>query len=270
VVFVKGRRQHRVNAWCVVTQDAMKKCPNGMFAEIKYDGERVQIHKQGSDFKFFSRNLKPVKDDKIAEVRPFVTKALPSADSVILDSEVLLVDKQGNLLKFGTIGVHKRQAFKDASVCLFVFDILYYNGASCLDMGMEERRKLLCDIVKPIQGHVELSVNKEVTDADVLAALMGHVIDRGLEGMVLKDKKSKYLPGKRKWLKIKRDYLSMADTADLVIVGGYYGTGTKGGKISGFLGAVYDERNKVWKTVCKVSTGLDIPTLDRINRDVKV
>ena len=41
---------------------------------------------------------------QISEVRPFVTKALPTADSVILDAEVLLVDKSGELLKFGTLG----------------------------------------------------------------------------------------------------------------------------------------------------------------------
>lgn len=34
----------------LVLQDAMKRCPNGMFAEIKYDGERIQIHKNGSSF----------------------------------------------------------------------------------------------------------------------------------------------------------------------------------------------------------------------------
>ena len=43
----------------------MKKCPNGMFTEIKYDGERVQIHKNGTEYRFYSRNLKPVKDDKV-------------------------------------------------------------------------------------------------------------------------------------------------------------------------------------------------------------
>ena len=43
----------------------MKKCPNGMYAEIKYDGERVQVHKQGDKFVFFSRSLKPVQPHKV-------------------------------------------------------------------------------------------------------------------------------------------------------------------------------------------------------------
>jgi len=40
-----------------------------------------------------------------------------------------------------------------------------------------------------------------------------------------------YEPGKRHWLKIKKDYLAdgtMADTADLVVLGAYFGTGGKG------------------------------------------
>ena len=44
---------------------AMKKCPNGMYAEIKYDGERVQVHKKGDRFEFFSRSLKAVQPHKV-------------------------------------------------------------------------------------------------------------------------------------------------------------------------------------------------------------
>lgn len=43
----------------------MKKCPNGMFSEIKYDGERVQVHKKGDHFSYFSRSLKPVLPHKV-------------------------------------------------------------------------------------------------------------------------------------------------------------------------------------------------------------
>ena len=43
----------------------MKKCPNGMFSEIKYDGERVQVHKSGDHFSYFSRSLKPVLPHKV-------------------------------------------------------------------------------------------------------------------------------------------------------------------------------------------------------------
>lgn len=36
-----------------------------MFSEIKYDGERVQVHKKGDHFSYFSRSLKPVLPHKV-------------------------------------------------------------------------------------------------------------------------------------------------------------------------------------------------------------
>lgn len=42
-----------------------------------------------------------------------------------------------------------------------------------------------------------------------------------------------YEPGKRHWLKVKKDYLNegaMADTADLVVLGAFYGKGSNGVK----------------------------------------
>ena len=95
-----------------------------MFAEIKYDGERIQIHKKGDQFQYFSRSLKSVQAHKVrvytltfwshivslqvAHIKDYLPQACPHGDSMILDSEVLLVDlKTGDPLPFGTLGVHK-------------------------------------------------------------------------------------------------------------------------------------------------------------------
>lgn len=61
-----------------------------------------------------------------------------------------------------------------------------------------------------------------------------------------------YEPSKRHWLKVKKDYLmegTMADTADLVVLGAYYGTGKKGGLMSVFLLGCYDPQTDHWCTV---------------------
>ncbi|VDD77393.1 unnamed protein product [Mesocestoides corti] len=105
----------------------------GMLVEIKYDGERVQVHKQGNKFAYFSRSLRPVQLQKVEHLKEFIPKAFPGAVDLIIDSEVLLLDVNTQKpLPFGTLGVHKRNAFKDATVCLFVFDCLYINGRSLL------------------------------------------------------------------------------------------------------------------------------------------
>lgn len=57
-------------------------------------------------------------------------------------------------------------------------------------------------------------------------SMLFQVLQLGLEGLVLKDLESTYEPGKRHWLKVKKDYLfdgAMADTADLVVLGAWFG-----------------------------------------------
>ncbi|KAG5347662.1 DNLI3 ligase, partial [Acromyrmex charruanus] len=250
---------------CTSVEMAMRKCPNGMLSEVKYDGERVQVHKSGNDFRYFSRSLKPVLPHKVNLFKDYIVQAFPDGDDLILDSEVLMVDNEtGQPLPFGTLGIHKKAEFKNANVCLFVFDCLYYNGDILIDKSMLERRNILKDRMTEIPNRIMLSEVHEVHDPRDLVERIVHILKLGLEGLVLKDIDSKYEPGKRHWLKVKKDYLcggAMADSADLVVVGAWYGTGNKGGMLSVFLMGCYDERRDKWLTVTKVHTGHDDATL---------
>ena len=70
---------------------------------------------------------------------------------------------------------------------------------------------------------------------------------------------------------MKKDYLgdgSMADSADLVVLGGWCGTGKKGGQISTFLMGVPDEVKGRWCTVTKVALGFDDATLARLQKEL--
>jgi ATP-dependent DNA ligase len=157
---------------------------------------------------------------------------------------------------------------------------------------------------------------------DELKPLFSEVMRKGLEGLVsaaqrahtrtpqsthwaaaqvLKDPTGVYEPAKRRWIKIKKDYLddvcafaahaclaaaqpaarqgAMADSADLVVLGAYYGSGRKGGVLSTFLmgtpcalvqraaqperAGVHDAASGRWKTVCKVGSGFTDATLTR-------
>ncbi|NP_001082183.1 ligase III, DNA, ATP-dependent L homeolog [Xenopus laevis] len=259
---------------CKSIEYAMKKCPNGMYAEIKYDGERVQVHKNGDHFSYFSRSLKPVLPHKVAHFKDFIPKAFPGGNSMILDAEVLLIDTNtGKPLPFGTLGVHKKAAFKDASVCLFVFDCIYFNGVSLMDRPLNERRKFMRENMVEIPNHIMFSEMKHVTKAADLADMITRVIREGLEGLVLKDIKSNYEPGKRHWLKVKKDYLNegaMADTADLAVLGAYYGKGANGGIMSIFLMGCYDPEGQLWCTVTKCSSGYDDATLQRLQKELNM
>uniref|UniRef100_A0A1B6ENC4 DNA ligase n=1 Tax=Cuerna arida TaxID=1464854 RepID=A0A1B6ENC4_9HEMI len=257
---------------CKSVEQAMRKCPNGMYAEIKYDGERVQVHKQGSEFKFFSRSLKPVLPHKVSHFKDYIPQAFPYGQDLILDSEILMIDvKTSQPLPFGSLGVHKKTQFQDANVCLFVFDCIYYNGESLLNKPMKERRRILEQNMKEIKNHIVFSEQQEIHDPKALEAKMTEVFRLGLEGLVLKDLMGVYSPGKRHWLKVKKDYLmdgAMADTADLLVLGAWYGTGQKGGMMSVFLMGCYDPHTKKFCTVTKVHTGHDDKTLERLQKEL--
>jgi DNA ligase-3 len=77
---------------CKSVEEAMERCPNGIYSEVKYDGERVQLHKRGSEFKYFSRSLKPVMGHKVRHFAEYIPKAFPGGADLILDAEVLMID----------------------------------------------------------------------------------------------------------------------------------------------------------------------------------
>jgi len=257
---------------CKSIDMAFQKCPNGIYSEIKYDGERVQLHKQGPTFRYFSRSLKPVMAHKVKHFKDFIPEAFPDAVDLILDAEVLLVDtKTGVPLPFGTLGIHKGSDFKDAVPCLFIFDCIFYNGENLMNKPLVDRRKFLTDTMVEVKNRIKFSEIKEIKKKEELLAMIKETFSKGLEGLMIKDKKSIYEPGKRHWLKIKKDYLNegaMADTADLVVLGGWYGSGQKGGLISIFLMGCEDKRTRKWCTVSKVHTGHDDATLDRLQTEL--
>lgn len=257
---------------CKSVEQAMAKCPNGIYSEIKYDGERVQVHKKGSEFKYFSRSLKPVLPHKIAHFKEFIPKAFPHGKDLILDSEILMVDTNtGKPLPFGTLGIHKKNEFKNATVCLFVFDCIYYNGEVLTNKPIKRRKQILKDNMTEITNHIMFSEMQEIHDPGELKQMIAHVLKEGLEGLVLKDICSVYEPGKRHWLKVKKDYLfdgAMADSADLIVLGAWYGTGKKGGMMSVFLMGCYDPSTKKFCTVTKVHTGHDDETLERLQTEL--
>ncbi|CAL1269347.1 unnamed protein product [Larinioides sclopetarius] len=260
---------------CKDLNEPFKRYPKGFYVEIKYDGERVQIHKRDREFSYFSRSLKPVMPHKVAHFKDYIPKAFPFGNDLILDCEILLVDNDGKPLPFGTLGAHKKTAFKDATVCLFVFDCLQFNDENLMQKPLIERRKILEENMKPIKNHIIFSELKEIDSRKKFQAIVKSVIDQGLEGLVIKSKDGVYEPGKRHWLKLKKDYLKdargkgMADSADLVVLGGYYGTGRKGGFMSVFLMGCYNPRTEKWCTVTKVPGG-DDDTLKSLQKSLKM
>ena len=99
-------------------------------------------------------------------------------------------------------------------------------------------------------------------------------IERQEEGLVCKDLDSKWVPGERdkRWIKLKPDYLPTEDL-DVVVMGGFYGTGRlRGGKIAEYLVGVVERPPapgsdpKRVLSFTKVGTGMSAEVMGQLRR----
>jgi DNA ligase-1 len=235
----------------------------GMVAvQPKYDGIRVQIHKNGSEVRVFSRNL---------EDYTLMFSELTSAaqalkdDTLILDGEAIAYSKElEEYLPFQLTASRRRQhgieqAARDLPLVAFVFDILYQNGRDLTELPYEERLALVDKVIAGSTVLLPAPIIK--TDSvEVLTKTLLDNISQGLEGVVVKRPDSKYQAGARNfnWVKLKRHTSGqLNDTVDLVLLGYYFGKGKRAEfGVGALLAGVYDADNDRFGTITKLGTGL--------------
>ena len=151
-------------------------------------------------------------------------------------------------------------------LCFVVFDILYVNDKSVLDLTLQQRMLLIKRCVNHSEKQIEIVQQKPAsTTEEIIAALDQAIINRE-EGLMVKNLDSLYVPGERKekWIKLKPEYIQGVVTdMDLLIIGGYYGSGIgrRGGTISHFLLGVAaplqegEDTPKKYLSFCKVGSG---------------
>ncbi|KAG9094130.1 DNA ligase (ATP) [Ceratobasidium sp. 392] len=267
--------------------------PNGEFViEEKLDGERMQLHKRGNAYFYSSRKGKDYTYLYGAHVgtgslTPHIHTAFDERiEDCILDGEMMVWDPAlDKYLGFGTLKtaaidqLGRVNAKDDDSPrpCFKVFDILLVRRPSepakvLCNTPLDVRRKVLNKAFKPIPGRFELATQGFGESVrDVESALEKIVEERG-EGLVLKTRESPYVLAGREafWVKVKPEYVdSMSDSVDLLIVAGTWGSGRRGGKVSGLICAVRDDysRTGVSETGMNViGTGLTIDDYDWINK----
>ncbi|RLF02864.1 MAG: ATP-dependent DNA ligase [Thermoprotei archaeon] len=260
-------------------EEAWEKTGGKLAAEFKYDGERVQIHKfdGGNKILIFSRRLENI-THQFPDLIEIVKKNV-KAKNVIFEGEAVAFDPEtGEFKPFQELMHRKRKhdidrIVREIPVTLRAFDIIYLEGESLIKKPFIERRKKLEEIIE-VNDYIKPSEIIYPKDIKELWEFFHLAIESGCEGLVIKSMASNaiYQAGARGWLwiKLKRDYRAeLTDTLDLVVVGALYGRGRKGGLLSSFLMAVYDDKNDVFKTVCKVGTGFKDEDLTEINKTLK-
>lgn len=240
--------------------------------EYKYDGIRGQIHlNTNGQVLVYSRGHENI-TGSYPEILDFIRNSQKShVKNFIVDCEIVPIDVKNNTLQpFSQIQSRKKKYAENeeakVSVCFFLFDLLFVNDRSLVDLSLRERRNALFESFKEVNGKVEFVQFRDLESFDEVENVLADAVNRGCEGLMIKilDENSEYEPGTRSfnWLKLKKDYLSnnfasklLPDSLDLVPIGAFLGSGRRKGLFGSYLLACYDKKNCEFQTVCKIGTG---------------
>jgi len=257
-------------------KDILEKLGGEGAAEYKYDGLRIQAHISPKGVQLFSRRL-----ENITDQFPDVAKLMQScikAKVAIVEGECVAVDiNTGDMLPFQVISQRRGRKYEikrmseEVPVTVFLFDALFLDGHDLTQSPYLQRRKELVKITKPLD-HVVVAQQFVTDDPKKLEQLMDEAVAAGCEGLVVKSvsEQSTYQAGARGWLwiKYKRSYKAeVQDTFDLVPVGAFAGRGRRAGSYGALLMAVYNRKDDVFETLCKLGSGFtdqDLADLPKI------
>jgi DNA ligase-1 len=216
--------------------DALEIGPEWL-VEDKYDGIRAQVHCDGQQTRIYSRTL-----DEITEQFPEVVGAFDAlGQNLLCDGEIIAGSGERRL---GFNQLSKRlgrkrpgeQIIEEIPAVFIAFDLLAANGEALLRLPLTDRRARLEEAVGA--SAIPTSELVRVCTEETIRTAFGAALERGNEGLVLKDPTSAYQPGKRGrgWLKLKRPLA----TLDVVVVAAEYGHGKRRGLLSDYTFAVRD------------------------------
>lgn len=219
--------------------------------ELKFDGIRAIAIKDSKKVSLISRNGNKL-DKRFPEIADAV-KDLPVNDCVI-DGEAVALDEEGRS-SFQLLQTLEMEGRK-ARLRFYVFDLLQLNGKSLLESPVEQRKEVLAKVCENVGDPIRYS--GEIS-GDV-KTLLGEVKKRGLEGLIGKQRGSKYEPGRRSgaWIKLK----SLNEQE--FVIGGY----TPPGGARKYFGAIligYYENRKL-KFAGKAGSGFTEKSLSTLHK----
>jgi bifunctional non-homologous end joining protein LigD len=228
--------------------------------EVKWDGVRAICHSEPGRMRLHSRNLLDI-TPRYPEVGR-LNRAL-SHHRAILDGEIVALDAEGKpsfgalqrRMHVGSESTVRRLA-KDSPVTYVIFDLLWLDGHSLMDLPYTERRARLAEL--------ELGDNGRWRVPDYVVGhgeqLLAATEQQGLEGVIAKRLDAPYEPGRRTpcWLKIKN-----VDRQEVVVGGWVPGDGKRRDRIGALLVGVRDDDGSL-RHVGRVGTGFTEAELDRL------
>jgi DNA ligase 1 len=205
--------------------------------EYKYDGARIQLHRDGDRVAIWTRRLSDV-TRSLPDVVAVAQRDLSHAP-FILDGEVVALDAAGRPLPFQELmrrfrRVHGVEALaREMPLALHLFDCLVIEGRSLVGEPYSRRWEALVQVT----GGRYLAERVGADSIDDCRAFFARALAAGHEGVMAKDPASGYEPGGRgkRWFKLKE-----ALTVDCVIIAADRGSGRRQGWLSNYHLAVRD------------------------------
>ncbi len=230
--------------------------------EVKWDGIRVIVSLDEDKITLRSRN-----NIDLTKKFPELLTAEKSFRGTcgVFDGEIVCLDEKGRP-DFKEV-IHRMQrshegdiqrAMKKNPVYCYIFDLLYLDGRAVVNEPLIRRREWLKDAVKKDSSY---RFSEIVEDGEALFAAAGSL---GLEGIMAKEKNSKYTPGKRSdsWFKIK-----IRQTAESHIIGYTKGKGNRGEHFGALHLGDFIDGEIVYRG--KVGTGFDTKNMKEVHEELK-
>lgn len=235
--------------------------------EWKFDGARVQIHKDGEKVRIYSRRM-----ENVTSSLPEISKATirqVKAKKAILDGEAVATGDDGRPRPFQDILKRFRRKYDVEKLAaqiplqLHLFDLIYLEGKSLIDQPLSERRELLVRIADSELVASQVLTNKP----EEVERIYKEALAAGHEGVMIKNPVSVYAPGKRgkNWLKIK----PVMETLDLVVIGATWGEGRRANLLGSYRLACADPETGKLLDIGWVATGLTDEVLSELTETFK-
>ncbi len=239
-------------------EEAFERCGKPAEFEFKYDGMRMQIHRDDDKVFIFTRRLENV-TKQFPEVVSYVKDHILEKKFVI-DSESVGYSKQtGKYLPFQNISQRIKRKYgieemaQQFPVEVNVFDIINYKGKSIVNKPFSERKDILKKIIKDEPKKIRLAKCIMSGDEKKVASFYKEALDSGNEGLMIKKLDAPYRPGARVGFMVKLK--PTKENLDLMIVKAEWGEGKRSNWLSSFTLACSDEEGNLLE-VGKASTGL--------------
>ena len=238
----------------LATTGALPKQQDEWAFEIKWDGVRALCYIEDGRLQMESRNLLDI-TPRYPELHDI---AAALGRPAILDAEVVTFDDEGRP-SFGRLQSRMhlmnprdvRARMADTPVVLMLFDVLWLDDRSLMELPWTERRAVLDGL-----GLDDSCWRVSTAFPGQGDALVEATKQRGLEGVLAKKMDSTYEPGRRSrcWLKIKN-----VNRQEVVIGGWLPGEGNRSGRIGALVIGYYDGDDL--RFAGKVGTGFTDKTL---------